>query len=138
ESPAILRDPARAGAGARSERRGREKPPDRPDRGPLRPFRSVPGPWNRHRAPVLEGRRRSSPRRLARPLRPDVADRRGYAMGLARWSHGDHGAQHEGISQSMKLNILSRSSMAGWILIAACGAGCVSSKGYQTAMSEKD
>jgi len=38
----------------------------------------------------------------------------------------------------MKLNIMSRSSMAGWILIAACGAGCVSSKNYQTAMSEKD
>jgi chemotaxis protein MotB len=41
----------------------------------------------------------------------------------------------------MKTNIMSRQSIisgAAWILIAACGAGCVSSKGYQQAMSDKD
>ncbi|HEV8111294.1 MAG TPA: OmpA family protein [Planctomycetota bacterium] len=38
----------------------------------------------------------------------------------------------------MKLNTWSRLSMAGWLLLAVGQASCVSNRGYQTAMDEKE
>lgn len=47
-------------------------------------------------------------------------------------------AQHEGMSVSMKRKIMSRLAIAGWGLLALTQAGCVSSRGYQQAMDQKE